>query len=1330
MRLTLIIVLVLLVRIFVLAQCLENIETIIPEKYPDRFSAFGQSITAYEDYLLIGAIASDTLDKVSGHMQLFKLDLNDKWNKVASLATSSPQKSTHFGAQFTMHNNIIAAVDRNYTTAGNNLCDILIYEKDPIEEWITSTESYSFPLINDPTETTQVFVRDIVMDDEYLIVSYYRLEGSGSNNRTAAINIYSRDISGVFSFEKTIVGPLDLRDNDGFFGYKLGFQDDILVATAPGFGREDFGNGVAFVYQHNGIEWSETAIAKLTYDEPNTVALARFGEEVEILNETIFISSLYTQNTDGTYTPKVYVYNKPITGWEDATEDAQLSILNTTSNAFVSNIAMKVHENYIFLGRTGELCVFEKKGSWQSSTQDYTFEDPQPDSENRPFPNEIAITGNHLVISAIPEYSWTGGEYTSGDIIYDFFQSDGDWTKPAPLNQSMEYVNLNASGARFGVDFSLHGNQLIVGSNQDNELSAHAGAVHAFDRENDDDDWTINEKIFDDIGRKEDYFGYKTLIKDSLMFISSIFSDSLNIDGEIEYRNNGKVKIYQNVNGHWVYHSQVLAPILGTGELQHFGASIAYSDSVLVVGRARLISSGYNGKVFIYKLMNTGKWEYTAELRPSNEPAGDRFGYQIIMNDSMIVVGYETLDNKAYIFIKKGENWLDATEDATLIPSEDILLSSYSRFGAAMDMRGNQIAIGVPSYLEDISETLIGRVYIYEMPRDGWKGEIVESSILEPMDKIAQGHFGFSVSIGSDNIMVGAPHSFDGINRTNYFNNADNKALAGKLYVFPRPNGVNGVINEDYFIQSPNARWLDGFGNKVIQTKDEVYVSSIYGYHSNGYESGSINIFKKKVTLEYTNGSVCTDSEPIILEGAPLGGSWSGEGIVDSNNGIFDPGSVNEGVYRVKYSVIGCELSLIINVREPPQVVDKSESDVSKCMNEEVTLFVETETVNNTYTWFYMSANDNFYSTLPTHSNENEVIASKPGKYYCEIDNGSCSTVREDFLVLDIESTKRLNQIETILLCGNDQFKLELTNSSDIDEHSWFYNSQSEGAYSLLANGISNLDITEPGYYYCQYIFNGCYFNTDTLEVNKQVIDISIKSLESICSRETAVELFANPEGGNWNGEYVINNSHFDATQAPNGDYNISYVYNSPEGCQFQLTIDVNVDILEAPLLNIPSTEICSNHPVDLSFNVFNNHDQIEWLYDDGSNIISIGSSQQVTVDQAGQYWVELNRLDCSSISKSVTITTLLDSLFVPNVITNNNDGFNDDFRFYEQGTSNLALTILNRWGNEIFYDNDDELIWQPDDNQASGVYYWHITYFDCYNQPQSINGWVHLLND
>ena len=73
---------------------------------------------------------------------------------------------------------------------------------------------------------------------------------------------------------------------------------------------------------------------------------------------------------------------------------------------------------------------------------------------------------------------------------------------------------------------------------------------------------------------------------------------------------------------------------------------------------------------------------------------------------------------------------------------------------------------------------------------------------------------------------------------------------------------------------------------------------------------------------------------------------------------------------------------------------------------------------------------------------------------------------------------------------------------------------------------------------------------------------------------------------------------------------------------------------------------------------------------------------------------VTLTEFGCrDNISKRVNVERL-QTIFIPSSFTPNGDGVNDFFEVYGADLQEVKLWIFDRWGNELFYGEDDLARW------------------------------------
>ncbi|MBL0047930.1 MAG: gliding motility-associated C-terminal domain-containing protein [Bacteroidetes bacterium] len=169
-------------------------------------------------------------------------------------------------------------------------------------------------------------------------------------------------------------------------------------------------------------------------------------------------------------------------------------------------------------------------------------------------------------------------------------------------------------------------------------------------------------------------------------------------------------------------------------------------------------------------------------------------------------------------------------------------------------------------------------------------------------------------------------------------------------------------------------------------------------------------------------------------------------------------------------------------------------------------------------------------------------------------------------------------------------------------------------------------------------------------------------------------------------------------------------------------TILVDFKFFPKPSL-LRDTSICSENGIELNAFI----PGASYMWSEGS------SSANITINQPGNYVVNINYLNCSKSFE--TKVEDCEILLLPNVITPNNDGFNNAFLPIEmRGIIDAQLKVFNRWGQEIYYTTD--IINRPWAGNAyskkcpDGVYYWIVEYTNYLHVNKLQKGSVSLFSE
>ncbi|MEL7003382.1 MAG: hypothetical protein AAFN93_11695, partial [Bacteroidota bacterium] len=519
------------------------------------------------------------------------------------------------------------------------------------------------------------------------------------------------------------------------FGMSIDMDENTVVATHPTFER----NGAVFLFEKPESGWVdaiETAILRPSEE----ITSQYIGNGVAVHENTVIVGDWEWFNSPG----HVLIYEKPETGWVDATESATVKVkreLGIDQNLDVHNDVIVVGSNPVDFSRSS-VTIFQKLDSGWTKVNEL-FRESQEDS----FGHEVKIHDNFLVISAAyfsggadfvrvfayqkGDDGWSGElervEVHSGlgrtndsyllsmDInennvligttknIYLYEKTGNDW------NNSVEKWRVYLSDQRpvmFASALSIADSSILISDYLSNSGGFHNGTVYSFERQGESYGRQPDQEILPDMYQTNvlDQFGYAVDIEDNIAVVSSYFPlDNGN--------GTNTVHVYEWNDTTWMEVAE-LTPS-DDGQLRGFGNSVSISNDVVAVGAIGTISAGAytdyvdnrgSGKVYLYQ-KPAGGWHDTQEnaiLSPSDPSDFNRFGRDVeIVNDN-IIVSASLSSKQVYVFKQPLSGWTSMTET-------QIITSDDEGFGRQIQIDGNTLLIAGENDL-----------YIYERVNDLW----------------------------------------------------------------------------------------------------------------------------------------------------------------------------------------------------------------------------------------------------------------------------------------------------------------------------------------------------------------------------------------------------------------------------------------------------------------------------------------------------------------------------------------------------------------------------------------------------------------------------------
>jgi FG-GAP repeat/LVIVD repeat len=251
----------------------------------------------------------------------------------------------------------------------------------------------------------------------------------------------------------------------------------------------------------------------------------------------------------------------------------------------------------------------------------------------------------------------------------------------------------------------------------------------------------------------------------------------------------------------------------------NFGNSVAISGNFAIVGAVndQIGANANQGSAIIYQYVN-GSWTIMQKLSDATGVEDDFFGSSVSISGNYAVVGASGDDET---FLSQGSASVYQYNGTTWVFMQKITDATGAlndHFGQSVSVSGNYIIIGAPDDDNGLSLDF-GSVSIYQFNGSAW---VLMQKILDANGAIDD-RFGYSVSVSGNFVIVGAPED-DGLSLNH-----------GSVSIY-QYNGANWV----FMIKNTGTTGNDQFGYSVSISGNYAMVG-VFGFNSS---RGSAIIYK------------------------------------------------------------------------------------------------------------------------------------------------------------------------------------------------------------------------------------------------------------------------------------------------------------------------------------------------------------------------------------------------------------------------------------------------------------------------------------------------------
>jgi fibronectin type 3 domain-containing protein len=266
----------------------------------------------------------------------------------------------------------------------------------------------------------------------------------------------------------------------------------------------------------------------------------------------------------------------------------------------------------------------------------------------------------------------------------------------------------------------------------------------------------------------------------------------------------------------------------------YFGNSVSISGNTIVVG---VPGDDGKGAAYVFDRDQGGpdNWGEVKKLTASDGASGDSFGHTVSINGDTVVVGAfgdniasNTDQGSAYVF-ERNQGGSDNWGEIKKLTASDG--EAWDFFGWSVSISSDTIVVG--AQYDDAPNNMQGSAYVF-MRNEGGANNWGEIKKLTASDGAANDYFGYSVSIHADTIVVGA-----------FADIVVGIVGQGSAYVFERNHGGSDNWGQVKQLTASDGANSDYFGWSVSIDVDTIVVGSYMDDVDVNTDQGSAYVFER-----------------------------------------------------------------------------------------------------------------------------------------------------------------------------------------------------------------------------------------------------------------------------------------------------------------------------------------------------------------------------------------------------------------------------------------------------------------------------------------------------
>lgn len=318
----------------------------------------------------------------------------------------------------------------------------------------------------------------------------------------------------------------------------------------------------------------------------------------------------------------------------------------------------------------------------------------------------------------------------------------------------------------------------------------------------------------------------------------------------------GSAYVFTRSGNVWTQQQRIIANDGGAED--YFGNSVAISGDTVVIGAFidDVAANANQGSAYVFTRNGT-VWTQQQKLTANDGGAGDLFGTAVAINGDTVVVGAE--QSNVGTNNVQGSAYVFIRSGNTWTQKQKLTANdgaANDHFGCSVAMSSDTIVIGA-EYDRIGVPSIIGSVYVFARSGGGW----VQQQRLNPIDPAAAQGFGFSVALSGETLVVGILDD-----------NSYTPGSEGSAYVFVRNNGM---WTQQQKLIANDGVFHNYFSTAVAISGETIAVGAFYDTVGKNAEQGEVFVFSR-------SGAVWTQQQKLI---ANDGATEDGFGITVAMSG-------------------------------------------------------------------------------------------------------------------------------------------------------------------------------------------------------------------------------------------------------------------------------------------------------------------------------------------------------------------------------------------------------------------------------------------------------------